>query len=204
MMITLKKIAITAATLCALTAAPFASAELLTFDIKWANKAGVTTAVAELTMDSDLVGIGVINPQPIDIQKIGKLTLTVSGANVGNGVFTKNDFKSVFFYATGPLDWTHELIGQRINLTNSPFGQATYGDVDGVSGAFDLFAWEKTTPTGVRPFSMATDRTFPVSDELTVSSIIAREAGSAVPEPETYAMLLAGLGLLGWRARRRA
>jgi len=26
---------------------------------------------------------------------------------------------------------------------------------------------------------------------------------SAVPEPETYAMLLAGLGLLGWHARRR-
>ncbi|OYY95110.1 MAG: hypothetical protein B7Y41_05030 [Hydrogenophilales bacterium 28-61-23] len=24
----------------------------------------------------------------------------------------------------------------------------------------------------------------------------------AVPEPETWAMLLAGLGLLGWRARR--
>lgn len=27
---------------------------------------------------------------------------------------------------------------------------------------------------------------------------------AAVPEPETYAMLLAGLGLLGWMARRRA
>ena len=26
---------------------------------------------------------------------------------------------------------------------------------------------------------------------------------AAIPEPETYAMLLAGLGLLGWQARRR-
>ena len=28
-------------------------------------------------------------------------------------------------------------------------------------------------------------------------------AVAAVPEPETYAMMLAGLGLLGWAARRR-
>lgn len=26
---------------------------------------------------------------------------------------------------------------------------------------------------------------------------------TAVPEPETYAMMLAGLGLVGWAARRR-
>jgi hypothetical protein len=29
------------------------------------------------------------------------------------------------------------------------------------------------------------------------------ELTSAVPEPETYAMMLAGLGLLGWVGRRR-
>jgi hypothetical protein len=36
-----------------------------------------------------------------------------------------------------------------------------------------------------------------ISGTLTVGSI------TAVPEPETYAMLLAGLGLLGFAARRR-
>ena len=36
-----------------------------------------------------------------------------------------------------------------------------------------------------------------LSSQLHISNV------SAVPEPETYAMLLAGLGLVGWMARRR-
>ncbi|AXA94747.1 hypothetical protein DPH57_15490 [Massilia sp. YMA4] len=39
---------------------------------------------------------------------------------------------------------------------------------------------------------------FSVSGHLTSVSLV-----SAVPEPATYAMLLAGFGLLGWRARAR-
>ena len=38
----------------------------------------------------------------------------------------------------------------------------------------------------------------------TKSAITALAALAAVPEPETYAMLLAGLGLIGAAARRRA
>ena len=33
--------------------------------------------------------------------------------------------------------------------------------------------------------------------------VLNQAPAAAVPEPETYAMLLAGLGLLGWHARRR-
>jgi hypothetical protein len=36
------------------------------------------------------------------------------------------------------------------------------------------------------------------------SAVSAQAIAQAVPEPETYAMLLAGLGLLGWRLKRRA
>ncbi|MYM26426.1 PEPxxWA-CTERM sorting domain-containing protein [Duganella sp. FT135W] len=37
----------------------------------------------------------------------------------------------------------------------------------------------------------------------TTFSTIGKSAIAAVPEPETYAMLLAGLGLVGFAARRR-
>ena len=36
------------------------------------------------------------------------------------------------------------------------------------------------------------------------SQVIGYEYIMAVPEPETYAMLLAGLGLIGFSARRRS
>jgi hypothetical protein len=38
-----------------------------------------------------------------------------------------------------------------------------------------------------------------ITSELRVDDI----AVSAVPEPEVYAMLAAGLGLIGWKLRRR-
>ena len=47
--------------------------------------------------------------------------------------------------------------------------------------------------------------TFPVASTaiLTISNVTIANPVSAVPEPETYAMLLAGLGLMGTIARRR-
>ncbi|MEP6606360.1 MAG: PEP-CTERM sorting domain-containing protein [Nitrosospira sp.] len=36
----------------------------------------------------------------------------------------------------------------------------------------------------------------------TLDTLVYGQAAAVIPEPETYAMLLAGLGLLGWRLRR--
>jgi hypothetical protein len=46
---------------------------------------------------------------------------------------------------------------------------------------------------------------FPANDfhGSNVSAILVRDTIALVPEPETYAMMLAGLGLLGFMARRR-
>jgi hypothetical protein len=201
----LKKIVAATATLCALTLAPLAHAGLVTFDIKWANKYGVTAAFAELTLDSSLIKTSEFAPDPIDITQINSLNLTVNGAAVGNGVFTKKDFEGISFYTAGAMNFKKELIGQSLTVGSGPYAEEViFGDQQGESGAFDLFALEYTTPSTVQPFGMATDRTAPMSDLLMVSSILARDSVSAVPEPETYAMLLAGRGLLAWRARRKA
>ena len=203
MMNSLKKMAVAAAALCALTVAPLAQAGMVTFDIKWSNASGVDTAFAELTLDSLLIDTAPAVPHAIDIRQVTDLKLTVSGASAGNGVFGMQDFSSILFYAMGPMDFTRELIGQRVVVGTDPRGDTTYGDADGISGGFAFFAREETTPTGVRPFALVTDRTVVDSDFLTVRSIIARDGVSAVPEPATYAMLFAGLALVAVRARSK-
>ena len=203
MMNSLKKMAGAAAVLCALGTAPLAQAGLVTFDIKWSNGSGIDTAFAELTLDSLLIDTTPTVPHAIDMAQIASLKLTVSGAGVGNGVFGKQDFSSILFYARAPVDFTRELIGQRVVVGTNPRDATTYGDADGISGGFGFFAKELTTPSVVRPFAMVTDRTVDNADFLTVRSILARDTVSAVPEPATWAMLLGGLALVTACVRRK-
>jgi len=203
MMSSLKKIVAATATLCALTLAPLAHAGLVTFDIKWANQSGATTATAELTLDSALISTTATAPVFIDADLLHSFTVTVAGAQYGNGVYGKSNFGEIAFYSTGKLNFNQELIGQHFYSGSGATAQERiFGDASGASGAFDLFALNNTGPSTVRPFAMITDGNVETPDFLVVSSILARDAVSAVPEPETYAMLLAGLGLLAWRARR--
>jgi hypothetical protein len=55
-------------------------------------------------------------------------------------------------------------------------------------------------------YNFAYGNTFDASKTQGYSAIavLPGDVVSAVPEPETYALLLAGLGLLGWRVRRQA
>jgi hypothetical protein len=55
-----------------------------------------------------------------------------------------------------------------------------------------MAGWVKLT-NGVAGAGGTMQGTYPISQSIT----------AAVPEPETYAMMLAGLGLLGFVARRR-
>jgi hypothetical protein len=214
------------ATLCA----PAAMADMVTFDVTWAAvgyngylTGGPQWATAEFTMDTAYLASG-----SVSMDKIASLTVTVGGAGAGNGTFGKYDFSSMSFSYNHPLNYSGQLIGQFVwsgnfNDHTGPFGGAIGGG--GQDGDFNLTTRNDgivgapaAAPSAVQPFMMVTNgnpsSAIPGSPEvdhlfLGVTSIIARPAGasplgaSVVPEPGVYAMLLAGIGLIGCMARRK-
>lgn len=172
---------------------------------------GPATASATFTMDTKDIPAGHQGPTTglISMDKIDTLSVTVTGAGAGNGTFGKSDFASMVFSFQGHLDFNGELLGQGSDPSSGVFG--------GMQSSFNLIANSYGTvggpaaaPSGVSQFIMITNGKlnfdspgpYPEMYTLYVTSIIATPL-AAVPEPETYAMLLGGLGLIGVAARRR-
>ena len=117
------------------------------------------------------------------------LSLTVSGASIGNGTFTLSDFSSWQWDTNGTtLDFSKELFGQTLQ------GGKIFG-ADDMYSDFNVFAYDISVPNGMNYFTLATQGGF--GDLLKMTSM------SAVPEPSTYGLI--GIGALGvaFAARRR-
>lgn len=142
----------------------------------------------------------------IDLGDLG--TTPISGVRTVTGTFSE-----IFnFDVVDPYNWVGGNIG---NLPVSFFNNTYLFNITGLSVTFfdaadaggssfgSLIGESYYAPTGLLP---AGDYSFMVSGTATGSSggIYSYVAvAQAIPEPETYALFLAGLGLLGAIARRR-
>ena len=117
-----------------------------------------------------------------------------------------------------------EGISAGFNCTGSEMGHLFYSELSGTAGQSILtssdpdlakftnfqayYYWSDTgyapSTGGVWAFDFGLGQQF-VSDESSGFYALAVSPGdvAAVPEAETYALMLAGLGLIGWRVRRR-
>ena len=124
------------------------------------------------------------------------LSLTVSGASIGNGTFTLSDFSSWQWDTNGTtLDFSKELFGQTLQGGKIFGADDMYSDFN-VRADINFFAdISAPTPNGINYFTLATQGGF--GDLLKMTSM------SAVPEPSTYGLI--GIGALGvaFAARRR-
>jgi hypothetical protein len=119
------------------------------------------------------------------------LSITVTGSSVGNGTFGLSDFSTFFINtAGGTLNLNSEWVGQAtpVGLWGAAAFPTNVGDLNMFSNGASANA-----PSGSSIFTLLTAG----GDSMLLTSV------SAVPEPETYAMLLAGLCVMGAVVRRR-
>jgi len=103
------------------------------------------------------------------------------------------------FYASSPLDFKFRDAddGSEVSNGGNLLAFASYV----VLGTFDHGAFTKYTKGGEYDFVLGFNDGYKVDADY--DDLVVRVKVSVVPEPETYALMLAGLGIMGFVARRR-
>lgn len=120
-----------------------------TLHVTWKGPTPTSSVKATITLDTALVQSSPSELE-IPISKIEALSVTVEGAQAGNGVYAKTDFSTILFYSNFPLDFSKELIGQTGDAGQLPFGTM---DAMGQGGDFNLKGLG-SAPVGVKQFAM--------------------------------------------------
>ncbi|WP_374564213.1 PEP-CTERM sorting domain-containing protein [Nitrosomonas sp.] len=194
------KSAVIAAAITAAFAAPASAAVTIFSDnfdsyspsaLNWIPPVASGWTVSSGTVD--LIGIGFIDILPGNGNYID-----LDGSTANSGIFANS------VNLTGGVTYTlsFDLAGSQRGSTetaNINFGTASTSATLGSSAGLTAYALSFTpAASGIYSFSfenLGGDNVGLLLDNVSVA---------AVPEPETYAMLLAGLGMLGFMLRRKA
>jgi hypothetical protein len=179
---------------------------LQSYNLSWSGSFLGNSASASGTMTLDLTtlinptmpGGGVAGTDDYDIvNDIQSLTITVTGASAGNGVFTKSDLCACSDFGSSTL-WNTN--GATVDMHGDVLAQLTIA-----GGDFNLF-FTPPGPQGSQELTLTTNGLSGDPMEMTkFAPTVERRA--PVPEPATWVMMglgFAGLGFAGLRARRRS
>jgi hypothetical protein len=180
------------ALVCAMLVTSLAHAAPRTFDFVFDGGAAANSAkaVGAITFEDILLN-NTFDPNQqfvnyiyaIGGPEVLALSVTVSGASAGNGVFGMADFDHVEWQTNGTLNLGQQLVGQPTR--DKPWGTPEAG----LGGDFNLFARSALAPSGVAPFELSS-----AGGESML--LVSMAPASAVPESATWAMLVSGFGLL--------
>lgn len=164
------------------------SAHAATFLFTYSGAALGNGATAVGSFDIDDSALQTINAGGPSFGFPPNLTMTITGANGGNGVFTSQNFVTMLFQIPSPLDLSKDLVGQQL-ADGTVFGST--------GGQFNFFGISPHAPLGLSRFTLTANNGF--GPKMALTSLVAI---TPVPEPATWAMLILGLGVVGFALRR--
>jgi hypothetical protein len=169
---------------------------------------------------------GVLVDDDLDIIVVSDVNVTISGVtNTYEVTYIPDTFENIFGPGSNalPADWPFNSLESAMAASNAianALNGAGFGDAQFTNGISDGLG----SPNGWLPFNVGQiencglcvesiglhysngdwvsdiSSTFLSLDTVTTWAIF---PPSPVPEPQSYALLLSGLGLVGWAARRR-